>query len=86
MGIAVRRGDPRDNKPGQRIVIPEHPSQIKVAEIDLDGVRRLYLRRAIESLPEGTTLSDVDLDFLAAETRARRGYVEGVIASFVPVS
>ena len=25
MGIEVARGDPRDNKPGERIVIPEHP-------------------------------------------------------------
>jgi cysteine synthase len=76
MGIEVRRGDPRDNKPGQRIVIPEHPAQIAVVDIDLDRVRRLYLRRASESLPEGATLSDVDLDFLAAETRTSRGYVQ----------
>jgi cysteine synthase len=82
MGIEVRRGDPRDNQPGKRIVIPEHPSQIAVVDIDLDGVRCLYLRRAIESLPGGVTLSDVDLEFLAAETRASRGYVREVVASF----
>jgi 2-amino-4-ketopentanoate thiolase beta subunit len=79
LGIEVRRGDPRDNQPGQRIVIPEHPSQIAVVDIDLDHVRRLYLRRAIESLPEGATLSDADLEFLAAETRTSRSYVQGVI-------
>ena len=36
MGIKVQRGDPKDNKPGQRIVIPEHPSQIAVTDVALD--------------------------------------------------
>lgn len=79
MGIEVRRGDPRDNQPGRRIVIPEHPSQIAVVDIDLEGVRRLYLQRAVEPLPEGATLGDVDIEFLAAETRSDRGYVQGII-------
>jgi cysteine synthase len=76
MGIEVRRGDPRDNKPGQRIVIPEHPAQIAVADVDLENVRRLYLQRAIESLPETASMTEVDLDFLAAETRTSRAYVQ----------
>ena len=36
MGIVVRRGDPKENKPGATIVIPEHPSQIQVVDVDLD--------------------------------------------------
>jgi len=76
MGIEVRRGHPRDDAPGRRIVIPEHPSQIAVVDVDLERVRRLYLQRAIESLPETASVSEVDLDFLAAETRTSRGYVQ----------
>jgi cysteine synthase len=76
MGIEVRRGDPRDNKPGQRIVIPEHPGQIAAMDVDLERVRRLYLQRASESLPETAAVSEVDLDFLAAETRTNRAYVQ----------
>ena len=79
LGIEVRRGDPRTNQPGRRIVIPEHPAQLAVVDIDLADVRRLYLRHAIDSLPEGTCLSDVDLEFLAADTRTERSYVERVI-------
>ena len=79
MGIAVRRGDPRDNRPGRRIVIPEHPSQIAVVDIDLDHLRRSYVRRAIESLPQGITVSDIDMEFLAAETRTSREYVQAII-------
>jgi len=79
MGIEIRRGDPEGNIPGKRIVIPEHPSQIMVREVDLDHVRRSYLRHAIDSLPEGVSLDDIDLEFLAAETRTSQTWVEEVI-------
>ncbi len=79
MGIAVERGDPRDNMPGQRIVIPAHPSQMAVVDVDLDHVRRSYVRHALESLPKGARLSDGDMEFLAAETRSSRTYVQEVI-------
>jgi len=79
MGIEVKRGDPRDNKPGERIVVPEHPSQIAVVDVDLDDVRHSYLRNAIESLPADTVLDDVDIEFLAAETRSKRTYVQETI-------
>ncbi|MGE5305196.1 MAG: 2-amino-4-oxopentanoate thiolase subunit OrtB [Alphaproteobacteria bacterium] len=76
MGIEVARGDPRGNKPGQRIVIPEHPSQLAVLEIDLDHLRRSYLRHAVASLPEGVAFMEADLDFLAVETRTTKAYVK----------
>ena len=79
MGIEVRRGDPRDNRPGQRIVIPEHPSQIAVEQVGLERLRRLYLQRALESIPAGAQLSEVDLEFLAAETRTSHTYVAEVL-------
>jgi cysteine synthase len=79
MGIAVERGDPRDNRPGQRIVIPTHPTQISVVDVNLDQVRRSYLRRSIEALPPGERPGAEDLAFLAAETRSSRSYVEEVI-------
>ena len=69
MGIEVTRGDPKDDLPGQRIVIPEHPGQIATREIDLDGVRRSYLRNALERLPAGARPQAEDITFLAAETR-----------------
>jgi len=79
MGIQVLRGDPRDNQPGQRIVIPEHPFQITVTEVDLDHVKHSYLHYAIKSLRADERLSDIDIDFLAAETRSSRAYVQEVI-------
>jgi cysteine synthase len=79
MGIEVTRGDPRDNKAGERIVIPAHPSQIAVTDVDLDHVRRSYLRNAMESLPADTPLDDVDIEFLATEMQSSRTYVQEAI-------
>ena len=79
MGVAVLRGDPRDNRPGTRIVIPEHPAQLRVQDVDLDQLRRSYLRNALAALPERASLSDADFEFLAAETRRDRAFVEETI-------
>ncbi len=79
MGIQICRGDPKDSVPGKRIVIPQQPAQVAVGEVDLDRVRHSYLRNALDSLPEGTVLSDVDLDFLLAETRLPRNVIQEAI-------
>jgi cysteine synthase len=79
LGIEVRRGAPRENKPGQAIVIPQHPSQIEVVEVDVDRLRRLYLRNALRALPEGQTLTDADVAFLAADTKSTPTYVREVL-------
>ena len=79
MGIEIRRGDPEGNIPGKRIVIPDHPAQITVREVDLDHIRRSYLRHTIESLPEGQSLEHIDLEFLAAETRTSQTWVQEII-------
>jgi len=76
MGVAVTRGDPLTSKPGQRIVIPSHPAQIAVADVDLDQLRRAYVRNALASLPLDARLSDVDLQFLTAETRATESFIQ----------
>ena len=41
--------------------------------------RRSYLRNALDSISEGAPLTDVDLEFLAAETGTDRVYVAEVI-------
>lgn len=79
LGIDVRRGDPRENMPGHAIVIPEHPSQIEVVDVDLDRIRRSYLQNAVGELQEGEKLSTADLDFMAKETRTERAYVQEAI-------
>ncbi len=79
LGVEVRRGNPKENVPGKRIVIPEHPSQIGVVDIDLDKVRRSYLRKTLESLPSDASLEAADFEFLATDTRTSQAYVREVI-------
>lgn len=79
LGIEVARGDPRGNVPGRRIVIPEHPAQVAARDVDLDAVRRSYLRNAMQTLPAGAGPGPEDMAFLAAETRTCAEYVEEVL-------
>jgi cysteine synthase len=79
MGVLVRRGDPASSVPGESIVIPEHPSQLSVSDVDLEAVRRSYLRNALGSVEGDAPLSECDLEFLAEETRLPRHQVETVI-------
>jgi cysteine synthase len=78
MGIEVRRGNPGDNVPGRSIVIPEHPAQIRVQDVDLDALRRSYLKNAAERYPK-ESLTPADLEFLAAETRTTTSYATEVL-------
>ena len=68
-GVEVRRGDPRENVPGRTIVIPERPDQLRCQEVDLNRLRRSYIRKAVETAGL-RQLGQTELRFLADETRA----------------
>lgn len=78
MGIEVRRGDRHEDKPGARIVIPREPTQLAVVDINLDQLRRSYLRHAFAAIPETTALTENDIAFLADETRTAPAYVKEI--------
>jgi cysteine synthase len=77
-GVIVKRGDPRVQKPGESIIIPEHPEQISATELPLDALRRSYLRNAVESL-EADALEHSDLKYLCEETSASLEFVRQVL-------
>jgi cysteine synthase len=79
LGIEIRRGDPRESVPGRSIVIPERPEQIRAVDVDLDRVRRSYLRHAVAAVPGGRHLEPIDVAFLAEETRSEAAWVEEVL-------
>ena len=70
-GVEVRSGDPRESVPGTSIIIPEHPAQLGVLEIDLDDLRRSYLRNAIRA-KKGESLSELEKSFLCEDARASK--------------
>jgi len=79
-GVEVRAGEPRENKPGTVIVIPERPEQIHATDFDLDRLRRSYIRNALSHAPEGYEPTSEDIEFLAADTNSDSTSVETAIA------
>jgi len=76
-GVEIRRGSPADDMPGERIVIPEHFTQLHVEEVDLDKLRRSYVRNVGKNL--GTDLKDVDIDFIAEDIRSDPAQVRALL-------
>ncbi|MEW6081247.1 MAG: 2-amino-4-oxopentanoate thiolase subunit OrtB [Bacillota bacterium] len=74
LGVKVRRGDPGESIPGQSIVTPEHPGQLRLTEVDLEGLARSYLRKALAAL-EGKSLDASTVCFLAQEVRQSEDFV-----------
>lgn len=78
-GIEVRRGDPHDDLPGQRIIIPKHPSQIQITEVDLGKVRQSYLNNALKKTGM-KKVSKEELVYLAAEIKSSEGYLRELLS------
>lgn len=77
-GIVVRKGDPRENIPGREIVIPTSPNQIGAVEVELDKLRRSYLRKALAEA-DSTKLTEGELKFLAEEVNSSPKYVKNFV-------
>ncbi|WP_073255039.1 2-amino-4-oxopentanoate thiolase subunit OrtB [Caldanaerovirga acetigignens] len=78
MGVEVRRGDPADDKPGERIIIPEHPSQIRVKEVDLNVLRKSYISNCLENY-RVEKVTEEDIKFLAEDTKTDEEYVKNIL-------
>jgi hypothetical protein len=81
MGVEVTTGDPAGDRPGERIVIPTEPEQLRCTEVDLDRMRTSYLRRALAD--SHAPLADADVEFLAADCRADPDLIRAGVAEAV---
>lgn len=77
-GIDIRRGDPRENKPGECIVIPEHLRQIQALDMDVPHLRRSYIKNAIRN-NSVTEVTEKEIEFLANETKSDKAFVQNVL-------
>jgi len=87
-GIEIRFGDPRDEKPGTSIILPEDPSFIRARDLEMNDLRRSYIRYSVEFArhmhggDKGAArlrFDANDMTFLAEETRYTREQVEKAI-------
>lgn len=76
-GITVKTGDPAESVPGQSIILPEHPGQIRAVDMDMDTLRKSYIKNALAQL-EGAELTREDLSFLAEDCRATPEFIESI--------
>ncbi|MBN1883214.1 MAG: PLP-dependent lyase/thiolase [Deltaproteobacteria bacterium] len=80
MGVEVRRGNPMENAPGEAIVIPEHPSQIQVVDVDMEGLRSSYVKNAGRSLKPGESPGAGDIAFLSEDCRGTEDFVRRMLS------
>jgi len=77
-GIDIRFGRPEDEVPGESIILPEHPSQIVVRDIDLSKMRKSYIKNAVKTSGAAYANSR-DVEFLMKETMSDRDFVVGTL-------
>lgn len=77
-GIELRFGDPADEIPGKNIIFPARPQLLKARDLDMDHMRRSLIKHAIGTFPVAQ-LNEIDLQYLADETKTDIAYVKGVL-------
>ena len=78
-GIDIHFGDPKDEVPGKSIILPAHPSLIKVTDLDLDHMRKSRIKRAVGTHKD--ELTDEDIRYLVEETNTNEEFVRAAVAS-----
>jgi len=68
-GVTVKNGDPDLEVAGKSVIIPEHPGQIKARPVDLEKLKKSYIKKVIEKT-KVTEINQIDLKFLASEINA----------------
>lgn len=83
MGVKVLIGNPEDERCGENIILPKDPSLIKVVDIDLERIRKSYIRNAIqkykEAQPQKKKNTEEDINFFIQETNSNEKFVKKVI-------
>lgn len=77
-GIEIKIGDPREEVPGENIVLPKDPSYIKIEEVDLEKLKKSYIRNCIENAKSGKVTRE-DLEFLAEDSKSNIEFVKNVL-------
>ncbi|MCK5201782.1 MAG: PLP-dependent lyase/thiolase, partial [Spirochaetales bacterium] len=85
-GIEIRMGNPIDEVPGKSIVLPSHPSLIKVQDLDLNKLRKSLIKNSLKetNIEDQKNLTDKDIRFLACETKSSRLIVKEIIRTIEP--
>jgi len=67
-GISVKFGNPDEEVPGKNIILPSKPNLITARKVDLNRLRRSYLKNAL-SVNGIKKFSEIDYDYLMKELK-----------------
>jgi len=75
MGVEVLKGDPRNEVCGTNIILPAEPGMIQVVDLDMDNLRKKYIRNAVRNYE----ITEEDMVFLAEDTKTDIAFVKQAI-------
>lgn len=77
-GIEILFGNPDRDEPGKNIIIPAHPSDIKVRDYEINHARASYIKNCISN-NKVTEITKEDFDFLIKETKSDSKFVQDIL-------
>lgn len=80
-GIEILKGNPMDEIPGENIILPATPGDLKVDNKDLNEYRRSLIKNTVKTLRE-KEITKIDLDFICDETRLSREEALSILDEF----
>ncbi|MGB9679494.1 MAG: pyridoxal-phosphate dependent enzyme, partial [Thermoanaerobacteraceae bacterium] len=78
-GIKILEGNPDEEIPGQNIILPKNPSLIKARRVEIDNLKKSYIRNCIQhyDIP-----NDSDIKFLSEDTKSKEQFVINTINEY----
>lgn len=77
-GIEILIGDPVEEVPGKNIILPKDPSYLNIEELDLNRIRKSYIRNCIKNF-NVKKVNKEDLDFLVEDTKSNIEFVKKIL-------
>ncbi|MGL5346218.1 MAG: 2-amino-4-oxopentanoate thiolase subunit OrtB [Peptostreptococcaceae bacterium] len=77
-GIEIKFGNPEEEICGQSLILPSHPSLIRARDMDMNKIKKSYIKNAIEN-NHITSLSDEEITFLAQDSKTTEDFVREVV-------
>ncbi len=77
-GIDIKFGNPQGEICGVNLIIPSHPNLIKANDIDINKIKKSYIKNAIEN-NNINALTQEDTRFLAIECKSSEEFVKSIV-------
>lgn len=72
--IEILFGNPEEEVPGKNIILPAHPNLIKARDLEMNKIRRSYIKNCIE-IKDVKSISMSDVEFLAQDAKTSVTFV-----------